>query len=149
MNSGLLITLLQLPFQLAERGKFPALEFPDPAFADLMDRNGINVVQLLAAMPERGDEISRFENPEVLCDRLPRHGEAVAEFVQRLSVFGVKPVQQRAPRCVGKRFEDFIHGSDNRQPKGCMSRACVGRSPRPCYRAPSQRRLALNSWGGK
>src|SRR6476619_5838267 len=67
----LLITLLQLPFQLAERGKFPALEFPDPAFADLMDRDRIDVVQLLAAMPERGDEVGRFENPKVFCDRLP------------------------------------------------------------------------------
>jgi hypothetical protein len=47
-------------------------------------------------MLERGDEVGRFENPEMFCDRLPRHGEAIAEFVQRLSVFGVKPVQQRA-----------------------------------------------------
>src|SRR6266542_4748995 len=90
--SPLLITLLQLSFQLTERCKFPALEFPDPAFADLMDRDGIEVVQLLAAMPERGDEVGRFENPKVFCDRLPRHGEAVAEFVQRLSASHVKPV---------------------------------------------------------
>src|SRR5215213_6732081 len=103
--SGLLITLLQLSFQLAERDQFPALEFLDPAFADLMDRNRIEVVQLLAAMPERGDEIGRFEDPKVLCDRLPRHGEAIAEFVQRLSVPGMKPVEQRAPRRIGKRFE--------------------------------------------
>src|SRR5207248_1459666 len=128
--------------------KFPALEFPDPAFADLMDRNRIEVMQLLAAMPERGDEVRRFENPKVFGDRLPRHGEAVAKFVQRLSVVGVKPVQQRAPRRIGKRFEDLIHGLDNRQPNGCMSRACFGRNPALCYRTVSQRRLALNSWGG-
>src|SRR6185436_9290095 len=127
-----LITLLQLPFQLAERCKFPALEFPDPAFADLMDRNRIEVVQLLTAMPQRGDEVGRFENPKVLCHRLSRHGEAVAELVQRLSVPGVKPVEQRAPRGIGKRFEDLIHGSDNRQLKGCMSSACVGYSLPPC-----------------
>src|SRR6185436_16186920 len=146
--TGLLITLLQLPFQLAERGKFPALEFSDPAFADLMDRDGIDVVQLLAPMPERGDEVGRFENPKVLCHRLPRDREAVAEFAQRLSVPGVKPVEQRAPRRIGKRFEDLIHGSDHRQPKGCMSSACVGRCPTLCYRGLSQRRLALNSRGG-
>ena len=51
------------------------------AFADLMDRNRIDVVQLLAAMPVRADEVGRFENPKMLCDRLPRHGKAVAEFV--------------------------------------------------------------------
>src|SRR4030095_8971046 len=148
LGSRLLITLLQLSFQLAERCKFPALEFSDPAFADLMDRNRIEIVQLLAAMPERGDEVGRFENPKVLCHRLPRHGEAVAEFIQRLSVFGVKPVEQRAPRRIGKRFEDLIHGVDNRQPKGCMSSARFGRGPSLCYRALSQRRLALNSRGG-
>ena len=67
-------------------------------------------MQLLAAMPERGDEVGCLENPKVFCDRLPRHGEAVAEFVQRLSASHVKPVQQRAPRRIGKRFEDLIHG---------------------------------------
>jgi hypothetical protein len=113
-----------------------------------MDRNRIDVVQLLAAVPERGDEVGRFENPKVLCDRLPRHGEAVAEFVQRLSVPGVKPVQQRAPRRIGKRFEDLIHGTDNRQPKGCMSSDVLGAAHCLCYRALSQRRLALNSRGG-
>src|SRR6266404_8234406 len=94
-NSGLLIAFLQLPFQFAEGGKLAALEFLDPPLADLMDRHRIEIVQLLAAMPEGGDEVGRLENRKVLCHRLPRHGEAVAEFVQGLSVSQVKPVQQR------------------------------------------------------
>ena len=93
-----------------------------------MDRDGVEVVQLLAAMPDRADEIGRLENPEVFGNRLPRHGEAVAEFVQRLSVPHMKPVQQRAPRRVGQRFEDFIHDEDNRQPNGCMSSEGVRRT---------------------
>src|SRR5882757_7116192 len=97
MNSGLLIALLQLPFQFAERDELAALEFLDPPLADLMDRQRIEIVQLLAAMPERGDEVGRLENRKVLCHRLPGHGEAVAEVVQGLSVAGVKPVQQRPP----------------------------------------------------
>ncbi len=95
MNSGLLIAFLQLPFQFAKRRQLAALEFADPSLADLMDRHRVEVVQLLAAMLEGGDEVGLFENPKVLRHRLPRHGEAVAEFVQGLSVFGVKPVQQR------------------------------------------------------
>src|ERR1700724_974571 len=91
-----------------------------------MDRHRVEIVQLLAAMPERGDEVGLFENPKMLRHRLPRHGEAVAEFVQGLSVAGVKPVQQRPPGSVGQRFEDFIHGRHNRQPNGCMSRGCFG-----------------------
>jgi hypothetical protein len=61
-----------------------------------MDRDRVQIVQFLAAMPERGDEVGLFENPKVLRHGLPRHGKAVAEFVQRLSVPGVKPIQQRA-----------------------------------------------------
>src|SRR6266478_1990490 len=142
MNSGLLIALLQLPFQFAERGELAALEFPDPPLADLMDRHRVEVMQLLAAMLEGGDEVGGLENSKVFGDGLPRHGEAVAEFVQGLSVFGVKPVQQRPPRRVGQRFEDLIHGRDNRQPNGCMSRVYFARiSPerlratRPAFQA--------------
>ena len=75
-----------------------------------MDRHRVEVVQLLAAMPERGDEIGGLEDRKMLGHGLPRHGEAVAEFVQRLAVAGVKPVQQRPPRSIGQRFEDLIHG---------------------------------------
>src|ERR1700692_965957 len=93
-NSGLLITFLQLPFQFAERGQRAALEFLDPPLADLMDRHRIEIVQLLAAMPERGDEVGGLENRKVLGHGLPRHGEAVAEIVQGLSVLPVKPIEQ-------------------------------------------------------
>jgi hypothetical protein len=72
------VALLQLPLQLAERGQFPALEFLDPPLADLVDRHRVEIVQLLAAVPQRGDEVGLFENDEVFCHRLPRHGEAVA-----------------------------------------------------------------------
>ncbi len=88
-----------------------------------MDRHRVEVVQLLAAVLEGGDEVGGLEKRKVFGDGLPRHGEAVAELVQGLSVLGVKPVQQRPPRSIGQRFEDLIHGRDNRQPNGCMSRA--------------------------
>jgi hypothetical protein len=60
-------------------------------------------------MPERGDEISRFQDRKVLGHGLPCHGKAVAEFVQGLAVPDVKPVQQRPPRRIGERSEDVIH----------------------------------------
>src|SRR4051794_282490 len=41
------LVLFQPSLQLAERDKLRALEFLDPAFPDLMDRNRIEVVQLL------------------------------------------------------------------------------------------------------
>src|ERR1700690_3915376 len=105
-NSGLLVTFLQLPFQFAECGELAALEFLDPPLADLMDRHRVEVVQLLAGVPDGGDEGGGRENRKVIGYGLPRHGEAVAESVQGLSVLGVKPVHQRPSRCLGQRFED-------------------------------------------
>src|SRR2546430_758880 len=63
---------------------------------------------------------------------LPIRDDAIADpvllrhffVVQGLSVVGVKPVEERASRSIRQRFEDLIHGSDNRQPNGCMSRLC-------------------------
>ena len=121
MNSGLLIILLQSPFQLTKRDKLGALELLDPPLADLMDRHRVEIMQLFTAVPERGDEVRVFENGKVLRHGLPRHGEAIAELVQGLAVSGMKPIQQRPPRSIGQRLEDFIHGRDNRQPNGCMS----------------------------
>ena len=42
-------------------------------------------------------EVGGFENGEMLGHGLPRHGEAVAKFVQGLPVAGVQSVQQRSP----------------------------------------------------
>ena len=92
------------------RGEPAALEFSDPAFADLMDRHRVEIVQLLAAMLDGRDQIGLFEDDEVLGDGLPRHRKALAKFVQCLAVPGVKPVQQRPSRPIGERSEDFIHG---------------------------------------
>src|SRR3954465_7890115 len=84
--SLLLITLLQLPFQLAEGRKLATLEFWEPAFADLVDRDRSDVMPLLAAVPQRGDEVGRFEDSKVFCHRRPRNREAVATSGARLSI---------------------------------------------------------------
>ena len=83
-----------MTFQFAERDQLCALEFPDPSFADLVDRHRVEVVQFLASMLHSSDEVRRLQNPEMLGHGLPCHGEAVAKFEQRLSVAGVKPIQQ-------------------------------------------------------
>jgi hypothetical protein len=54
-------------------------------------------MQLLAAMPDRGDEVGLLENHKVLGHGLTRHVEAVAELAERLPVLIVKPVKQRPP----------------------------------------------------
>ncbi len=100
--------------------KRDAFEFPDPAFADLVDRHRIEVVQLLAAAPHGGDEIGVLQNGQMLAHRLPGHIEPRAELVKRLAVVGAQPVEQFPAARIGQRLEYLIHG-DNMQPFSCLS----------------------------
>src|ERR1700733_2349593 len=75
-----------------------------------MDRHRVEVVQLLAALLVRRHKIGLLENDQVFGHGLPCHREALAQFVQGLSVFGVKPVEQRPSRCIGQGLEHVVHG---------------------------------------
>ena len=97
-----------------------AFEFPDPALGDLVDRHRIEVVQLLAAALDGGDQIGLLQNPQVLAHGLPRHVETRAELVERLSVVGPQAVEQFPAARIGQRPEHLIH-DDNMQPFGCLS----------------------------
>jgi len=98
-----------------------AFEFPDPALGDVVDRHRVEVVQFLSALLHGGDQIGLLQDPQVLTDRLPRHLEAHAEFIQRLAVLRAEPIEQFPAAGIGQGFEDFIH-TDNMQPFGCLSR---------------------------
>ena len=52
-----------------------AFVFCNPAFVDLLNRHGIEVVAFLSPMPDDNDEICFLEQVEVLGDRLTRHVE--------------------------------------------------------------------------
>src|SRR5580704_16772043 len=79
-NTGLSITLLQAFLQVAQRPQPMALVFPDPAFRDLVDRHGVEIVQLLAPTFDRGDKVRVLQDCEMLAHRLPGHGKPSAEF---------------------------------------------------------------------
>ena len=60
-------------FQIAQRVEAMAFVFANPALADLVQRQWIEVMQFLAAVPDGGDEVGRFQQAQVLGDGLPRH----------------------------------------------------------------------------
>src|SRR5262245_49389665 len=102
-----------------------ALVFADPPLRDLVDRHRIEIVQLLAAAPDGGDEVRPLENGEMLAHGLPRHrrsglGEPLAKLVQGLTVPRVESIEKFPAAAVGQRPEHLIHG-DNMQPFGCLS----------------------------
>src|SRR5262245_2718156 len=125
---GLLITRLQSLLELAQRLQPVTLVFPDPTLGDLMNRDGIEVVQLLAAALDGRDQIGALQNPQMLADRLPRHGKPRTQLVQGLTVLRVEPIEKLAAARVGQRPEHVIHGH-NMQPFGCLSRDVAPATP--------------------
>lgn len=86
-----------------------ALVFADPAFGDVVDRHGVEVVQLFAPALLGGDEIGFFENTQMLGYSLTRHIHGLAQFVERLPVAGMEPVKKASAPIIGKGLEDSVH----------------------------------------
>ena len=96
-------------FQVSERLDAPPVVLVDPALFDLVDRRGVEVVQLLATAANGGDEVRGLQHREVLADRLPRHVEAGAQLHEVLPAARVQAVEHAAPTRIGQRLEDCVH----------------------------------------
>ena len=75
-----------------------------------MDRHRIEVVQHLPSSPQGDDEIGLSQDRQMLADRLTRHIQARAKFVERLATVGAQTVKKFSPARVGQCFEHSIHG---------------------------------------
>ena len=73
-----------------------------------MNWYGIQIVKLLAAVADDGDEICVFELLEMLRHRLPSHVHVTAQGRQRLPVLLVKKIEQTSAGWIRQRFEDFV-----------------------------------------
>jgi len=88
----------------------PRLVVPaNPPVGDGVDRLGIQVVQLLPAVPHGGDQVRLFQDRQVLADRLPGHIEPGAQLAQRLPGPLVQAVEQPPAAGVSQRPEHLIH----------------------------------------
>jgi len=81
----------------------------DPAFGDLVDRCGVQVVELLSAAAHRGDEICRLQHRQVLADRLAGHVEPRAQLAKTLSAAGIQAVEEPAATRIRQRLEHPVH----------------------------------------
>jgi hypothetical protein len=95
----------------AQRAQARSFERLDPAFGDVPQRDRVEVVQLLPAPADRGDEVGRLQQAQVLGRRLPRHVERLAQLPEGLPVAFAQPVQQRPPRRIGQRLEHRVIAS--------------------------------------
>ena len=78
---------------------------------DEPDRDGVQVVELLAASPLADHEARLLELLEVLHDAEARHLEACLERMQRLAVLTEELVEQAPSGRIGKGSEHLVHGA--------------------------------------
>ena len=95
--------------QGAESLQAVTLVFADPALVDFVDGDGVEVVELFAAVPDGGDEVGVLEEIEVLGHGLPGHVEVLAEGGEGLAVVLVQQIEQLAAAGIGQSFENVVH----------------------------------------
>ena len=92
------------------------------------------------------DEVRRFEQGEVLGDRLARHVEALGELARGLSVQPMEAIQQQPPDRIRQRPKDRVHAhGGNMQPFGCLFKRKFGGAGRLPGHAVSGATIASSS----
>ena len=114
-------------FEIAQGLELRPLVLADPAFVDFVNRNGIEIVELFAPLPDDAEEVCTFENLEMFGYGLPGYFEMGAELGQRPPVDRMQRIEELAAAGVGQGFEHIVHQSGRKymQPKGCMSNVIV------------------------
>jgi hypothetical protein len=103
------IVVLQGSFQGGHRRGERLGVFRSPALEDFADGNGVEVVQLLAAVAPRDHEAPALEHAQVLHGAEAGHAAVAAELGERLAVALEQLVEQATAVPIGERLEDPIH----------------------------------------
>src|SRR6516165_2068761 len=79
-------------FEFRESVQARRIELADPAFGDLVDRHGIDKVQLFTTVSPPGHEIGLLKNRQMLRHRLAGHVQSLAQLAERLTIseFGAR-----------------------------------------------------------
>ena len=70
------------------------LELPDPTHVNLIDRHRVQIMQFLAPLFHRDDQIGRLQQNEMLGHRLTTHVMPLAQLAQSQAATGAQPVEQ-------------------------------------------------------
>ena len=81
-------------------------------------------MEFLAAPPHGDDQVGGLQQPKVLGDCLAGHVEMLTKFAEGLTVIHPQNIQQFSAAGICERLKNFVllHGEDNMEPNGCMSR---------------------------
>src|SRR6266404_6265356 len=99
------------------------LELADPTLRDAVDRNGVDEMQLFAAMAAHRNQVRLLQDGKMLCYRLAAHFHPLTQITQGLAISGVQPIEEQPPARIRQRPKHtvVIHHM-NMQPYGYLSR---------------------------
>jgi hypothetical protein len=103
-----LLLSFEFLLQIVQQAEPLMFEFPHPPFVDLVERHGVDEMQLFPTTPNRAHQIGRLQYPEVLRGGLPGHVQVFAKLAERLPVLLTKKVKQLSACRVAQRFEDPV-----------------------------------------
>jgi len=116
--------IFEMLLEVAESLQTVTLVLADPALVDVVNRDGVEEVELFATVPDGGDEVGVLEEIEVLGHGLARHVEVLAEGGEGLAVVLVQQIEQLATAGIGQGFENGVHdiGKIGNQKVACQRR---------------------------
>ena len=100
--------VLQCSLQIGQGVDAGAVVVLDPTLRDLVDGGGVQEVQLLPTTANRGQEVGRLQDGQVLAHRLAGHVLAFAELLQALAAGVVQAVEQAPAAGVGQSPEHVV-----------------------------------------
>jgi hypothetical protein len=103
-----LLLSFEFLLQIVQQAEPLMFEFPHPPFVDLVERHGVDEMQLFPTTPNRAHQIGRLQYPEVLRGGLPGHVQVFAKLAERLPVLLTKKVKQLSACRVAQRFENLV-----------------------------------------
>jgi hypothetical protein len=88
-------------------------KLPDPTHVDFVDGDRVEVMQFLAPLFHRNDQIGFFQQNEVLGHRLTTHVMVLAEFAERQARLLAQSVEQLPAAGIGEGLEHFVFISNH------------------------------------
>ena len=106
---------LQVPLEGGHRADDRLGVLADPTIRDEADRNGIEVVALLAPDAAGRDQFRALEDVQVAHDAEPGHiGQVAAQVAERSAVLVEQEIEQEPAARVGQGAEDGFHSGGDR-----------------------------------
>jgi hypothetical protein len=83
--------------------------FVDPTFGNLLQRRGVEIVQLFPAPPKRNDQVGSDQETKMFGNALSRHAEMPAKLIQSLAIAEMELIEKGPAVWVGQGFKNVVH----------------------------------------